>query len=176
MNHIPQANADFDELIDVVDQHDQVIKPMWRSEVVAQNIHYRRVAIAFLRHPEGKLCFFRRSINKKIEPGLITLPGGHVQSGESYESAFRREILEELGISVDEYTYRFLGKVWAHETWPGNNIKGMYEITVPSYTIEFNPDDFSGYFWAHPDEFVQSISLKEQTIPGMDYLVKKFYL
>lgn len=165
-----------DELIDIVDEHDQVIKTMWRSEAMAQNAHYRRVAIVFLRHQDGRLCFFKRSEHKKIEPGLLTLAGGYVQSGESYDAAFAREVLEETGLVTENLPHRFLGKVWPHETWPGYNIKGMYEITVSTLTVEFNQEDFSGYFWAHPEEFIHEIALKEKTIPGLDYLVNRFYL
>ena len=43
------------------------------------------------------------------------LPGGGVNRNESYEQAAIREVLEELGISVDNL--RYLGKANSHESY-----------------------------------------------------------
>lgn len=170
-----KPNIELDELIDLVDEHDQLVTTAWRSQVDAQKLKYRRVVFAFLRDSQGKVCLFRRAAHKS-DPGTISLPGGHVQSGESYDIAFKREVLEELRIDVDQYPHRFLGMVGPHETWPGNNHKGVYEITVPDLHIDFNPDDFSEFFWVHPHEFMENLASYENVGQSMAYVLQKFYL
>jgi 8-oxo-dGTP diphosphatase len=42
----------------------------------------------------------RRSLDEKVDPGIVCLPGGHVRIDESMEEALRRELREELDIEV----------------------------------------------------------------------------
>lgn len=52
---------------------------------------------------KGKLAVLKR----KRDPGygLLDLPGGFADSGESAEDAMRRECLEELGVEVESLQY-----------------------------------------------------------------------
>jgi len=45
-----------------------------------------------------KFLVERRSLDEKLDPGVVCLPGGHVRIGESREEALKRELYEELGI------------------------------------------------------------------------------
>ena len=62
-------------------------------------------AVAVIMECQGKILFGVR----KNEPGrgMLDLPGGFVDSGETVEEAARREIREELGISIPEMHYLF---------------------------------------------------------------------
>jgi 8-oxo-dGTP diphosphatase len=42
----------------------------------------------------------RRGPEEEIDLGIVCLPGGHVRKGEDREEALKREMLEELGITV----------------------------------------------------------------------------
>ena len=42
----------------------------------------------------------KRKKSEKIDPGIVNLPGGHVESGESRRAALVREMKEELNIQV----------------------------------------------------------------------------
>lgn len=55
-----------------------------------------------VRNAAGQIFLQRRSQNKRVQPGKWdTSVGGHVDPGESYEQAARRELYEELGIALD---------------------------------------------------------------------------
>ncbi|MCW4050224.1 MAG: NUDIX domain-containing protein [Candidatus Bathyarchaeota archaeon] len=61
----------------------------------------RTVALILLR--DGKLLVERRTMDKLTDPGVVVVPGGHVEEGESLVDACRRELREELGLTCDCY-------------------------------------------------------------------------
>ena len=88
-----------DEIFDVVDESDRVIGRATRAEVHRNpGLIHRAVHILVFR-PDGRLLLQRRSADKDIDPGLWdTSVGGHVDAGEDYLTAARRELSEELGL------------------------------------------------------------------------------
>ena len=46
----------------------------------------------------------KRRADDDADPGLVLLPGGHVEVGESLNGALKREMREELGIRVKKMT------------------------------------------------------------------------
>jgi 8-oxo-dGTP pyrophosphatase MutT (NUDIX family) len=46
-----------------------------------------------------------RKPTKRVVPGVVALPGGHVEPGERIEDALRREVREELGITPLDVRY-----------------------------------------------------------------------
>ena len=45
----------------------------------------------------------KRRDDDEADPGLVMLPGGHVERGESLEQGLKREMQEELGIRVGNF-------------------------------------------------------------------------
>jgi 8-oxo-dGTP pyrophosphatase MutT (NUDIX family) len=87
-----------EELVDIVDDDDNVITTVTRSEMRARRLQHRSVGIAVIAG-DGRLLIHRRSETKDIWPGWWDIAaGGVVASGESYEDAAQRELAEELGI------------------------------------------------------------------------------
>ncbi len=62
-------------------------------------------AVAVIMECRGKILFGVR----KHDPGrgMLDLPGGFVDAGETAEEAVRREVKEELGIDIPELRYLF---------------------------------------------------------------------
>jgi mutator protein MutT len=56
---------------------------------------------------DSRVLVERRRANDDSDPGVIVLPGGHVNKGESLEQALRREMREELGIQVEKMKFAF---------------------------------------------------------------------
>ncbi|MBN2333912.1 NUDIX domain-containing protein [Candidatus Bathyarchaeota archaeon] len=47
----------------------------------------------------------RRRLDRETYPGCVAIPGGHVEDGETYAEACRRELKEELGLECDEFMF-----------------------------------------------------------------------
>ena len=52
---------------------------------------------ALIRDGEGRVFVHRRGWDRRLLPGCWDIVGGHVEAGESLETALAREILEETG-------------------------------------------------------------------------------
>ncbi|MEX1105541.1 MAG: NUDIX domain-containing protein [Ilumatobacteraceae bacterium] len=87
-----------DELVDIVDDHDRVLRTVQRRVMRAERLMHRAVFIA-VGHPDGRLLVHRRSEAKDLWPGWWDLAvGGVVGAGETYDGAARRELAEEVGL------------------------------------------------------------------------------
>jgi mutator protein MutT len=61
--------------------------------------------VSFIIFKNGKILAEKRKQTKEIDPGKVTIPGGHVEKCESFEAALEREVKEELGIECDRFAY-----------------------------------------------------------------------
>jgi isopentenyl-diphosphate delta-isomerase type 1 len=109
---------DQNELFDIVDENDMVIGQRKRREVHGNpSLIHRSIGVAVFNN-KGALFLQQRSKTKDTDPLLWTIScSGHVSSGDTYEGAARRELVEELGIrNVKlEYVTKYLCRV-EHET------------------------------------------------------------
>ena len=163
-----------DEKLDLVDEEDQVIGVLSRSEVYARGLHNIRVVNLFVVNNEGNLWIPRRTAHKKLYPLHLDMSmGGHVMSGEKYDEAFSRETQEELRIDVAKTPYRFLRHLTPHEHGV-SAFMNVYEITQDA-APDYNPDDFMEYFWLRPEDVLARIVAGEKSKSDLPKLVKIFY-
>lgn len=95
VSSIPDAT---EELFDVVDQADRVLRQAPRSQVHA-NKWLHRASHIFVFNSRGELLIHRRSATKDECPLMFTSSAsGHLAAGEGYEVAAVRELEEELGL------------------------------------------------------------------------------
>ena len=87
-----------EELVDWIDDLDDVVESLPRSEIRARNLLHR-VSATLVFDSNGRLFIHQRTTTKDVYPGLFDLMvGGTVTSGESYAQNACREIAEELGV------------------------------------------------------------------------------
>lgn len=90
----------MDEYFYVVDENDNVIGKATRSECHKMRLIHRSVYVIVL-NDRNEIFLQRRSMSKDLYPGCYACSAtGHVDYGESYEDAARRELKEELGIEA----------------------------------------------------------------------------
>lgn len=162
-----------DEYLDLVNEQDEVIGKKPRSEVYAEGLSNFRVVNAFVVNSKGQLWIPRRAATKRIFPSCLDMSmGGHVESGETYEESFTREVVEELGIDTNTTSWKLLGHLTPKDGVAA--FMNVYEIHAEEVP-KFNPDDYTEYSWLTPEELLIKIEQGEKTKGDLPKLIKIFY-
>lgn len=164
-----------DEYLDLVNENDEVVGKELRSIIYKKGYSNFRVINLFLVNKRGELWIPRRTADKRLFPlSLDVSMGGHVESGESYEEALRRELKEELNMELDAYNLNLLGKLNPDDDNVSAFMK-VYEIKT-EVTPDYNKDDFIEYFWLRPEDVLNKISQGEKTKDDLPKLINIFYI
>ncbi len=146
-----------DELLDLVNDNDEPIGTIWRSEystLVDQKLGYIRAVEMVIQNDKGQLWIPKRTAHKRIAPnGLDYSMGGHVSAGETYLDSALREIKEELNLGLTGDDLVFVQK-FAPLDLPYFRILYIYKSNdAPQY----NPDDFVSAEWLTPQELITKL-------------------
>ena len=99
----------MEELIDVLDSNgNKTGERKTKSEIKKVGDFHRAISVCIIN--DGKeILMQKRSKNKKSYPNLWSIfVKGHVMAGESSTEACKREIFEELGVSINESELKYL--------------------------------------------------------------------
>lgn len=90
-----------EEIFDVVDERDRVVGQALRSKVHREGLRHRAVHV-FATNPAEEVFLQRRAFTKDMNPGLWSSScSGHLDTGETYEQAALRELVEEIGLLLE---------------------------------------------------------------------------
>lgn len=146
-----------DELLDLVNNKDEVISTIWRSEydrLETEDLGYIRAVELLIQNENGKLWIPKRTSTKKIAPnGLDYSAGGHVSSGETYEEAMLKEISEELNLDLEKEDLELLGTLGPDQY---RYFRKVYRYKS-NETPQFNPHDFVSASWLSVDDIIAAI-------------------
>lgn len=162
--HPLQLAQSGDEMFDVVDEHNQVVRQAARREVHANNWLHRAVHI-FVLNAKGEIFLQLRSHLKDKKPGKWdSSAAGHLDAGEDYLPCAVRELEEELGIRTAPEQLTLAGQVAAG---PGTGWE-FVELFVthhdgplrwPAAEIEtgqwFAPEELDDWTAARPEDFAE---------------------
>jgi NAD+ diphosphatase len=88
----------------------------------------------------GDQCLLGRS--PRFPPGMYSTLAGFVEPGESLEQTLRREVLEEVGVALDEVTYR------ASQPWPfPQSLMLGFRATARATELLLDRDEIEDAIW-----------------------------
>ncbi len=61
--------------------------------------------VSFILLKDDNVLLEKRSEYKRTDPGLINIPGGHMDEGETQRQTLCREVKEELNVIPTQYQY-----------------------------------------------------------------------
>ncbi len=108
-------------------------------------------ACAFIHHTfDGvkKVFLPKRAATKKFLPGVYELPGGHIEYGEDIIGGLKREIKEELGMTVNVGD-PFAAFTYTNETKGSHSIEVLYFVQFEGSVenVKLNTNDHSEAGW-----------------------------
>lgn len=138
-----------EDLFDVVDANDEVIRTEVRSVVHRERLMHRAVHV-FVFNRAGQLFLQRRSLTKDSAPGKwVSSCSGHVDSGEDYDTAAPRELQEEIGLANPEGLERVFKEAPCPQT--GHEFVWVYRC-VSDGPFTLDPEEVSDGKWIDLDE------------------------
>ena len=163
-----------EEILDLVDENDEVIGNMPRSEIYAKGLSNFRTIGALIKNKKGKIWIPRRQSHKKLYPGALGFSvGGHVTSGETYEQALIRESKEELNLDITKIPYKLIANINPIDD-DTSAYAAIYEIQSDK-TPDYNKDDFSEGYWLTPQEIIEQLEHGDISTNNIPIVLKKFY-
>ena len=76
-----------------------ILEPMYEKYISILSVG------AFIFDDTNRLLIVKKSPNEQIDAGLWTIPGGKIYPQEHILEGLKREVLEEVGLSIDSFEW-----------------------------------------------------------------------
>ena len=144
-----------EELFDVVDESDRVIRQAPRRLVHANGWLHRAVHVLVF-NKAGQLFLQKRSMTKDTSPGLWdSSSSGHLDAGEDYDQAASRELAEEIGLKPKDPPKRWIRIEACEET--GAEFVWVYRVVSEGPFI-LCPEEIERGEWIDCQELARRIA------------------
>jgi len=136
----------------VVDEDDNVIGSEYMRIAVEKGL-IRRASCVYVFNESGQILIQQRSAKVAKPLMLDQSAAGHVDDGETYEEAARRELKEELGLEGYEL------KIVATSFRDRDSYNGIYKVVVKDSTpINFDPEELAQVMWWSPEHVDEAMT------------------
>jgi len=127
-----------------------------------------------IQNAQGEILIGKR---KGSHSPYFSIPGGHLEMGETFEEGIKKEVLEETGLIIKNPVV--IGITNNLRTYKKT---GIHHISVNMFSNEFEgtpqitePEKCEGWFWVKPTELPQP-HFEASEIAVECFLKNKFYL
>lgn len=157
----------FMEKWDVLDEYGhRTGRTVMRGQGRLKPGEYHLVVHIWIISDNGKFLLQRRAENKKLMPGEWAATGGAAVAGENSQSAARRELFEELGITADDNNFIKLCRFKRR-----NSLLDVWVITFNSDSTELKlqKSEVAEVKWVSASELLNMIENGEFHNYGSEY-------
>ena len=117
----------------------------------------------------NKKILLSRRQNKGWGDGLLCIPGGHIEAGETPAEAAVRELREELGITVETQELTFLC-LEARRSGDRNYLSTIFTLKTDQEPINNEPHECSELVWVDPEH------LGDDIIENFKHVIQRSYV
>jgi isopentenyl-diphosphate delta-isomerase type 1 len=163
-----------EEIFDVVDDGDEVIGQLARSEVHRRALKHRAVHVLIF-NDKGEVFLQKRSLKKDCFPGTWdSSAAGHLEVGESYDACALREVREELGIKLSCLPEKLFKIDACPET--GHEFLWIYRCKHLG-PFQLHPEEIETGDWFSPEFLTQWIAERPADFaPSLPMIWQKLHL
>ena len=117
------------------------------------NVSSPRHGVVGVLIESDRYLVIRRSMKVRA-PGLLCFPGGHIEAGESFEEAIRREMMEELQLPI-----RVVRHLWSSTTRWGTRLEWLLVAREGTHEPIPNPDEVAEVYWMRESELLGGLDV-----------------
>jgi isopentenyl-diphosphate delta-isomerase type 1 len=153
------------ELLDVVDELGNPLNLVKARDLVHHDGDWHRTVHVWIINPHRELLLQKRSSEKDSFPNLWDIScAGHIASGQTSIAATIREVLEELGMAIQEADLTYLFTIKSHSmqlegAFIDNEINDVFlvEKDLSLSEIHFQKEEISEIKWILIDNLKEAL-------------------
>lgn len=154
----------------VVNEKDEVIGIMSKNEAHKNGILHR-IAVTYVENIKGEIL-----VQSRVDGYLDHSSAGHVNPGESYKEAAKRELYEELGIKDVELKYIGHSRTWK-ERYSDTVVSHVFDIfSCIAEPSELQADEVKSAYWSDPKVILDEMQKDKSKFCGGFVESLKVYL
>ena len=159
----------MEEMVDIVDENEKVLRQATRSEAHAQGLLHRVVHVV-VENSERKILCLKRGENVDTRPGYISNCAEHVKAGQDYESTAKRTTKEELGVETNP---KSLGTVIVYDN-KHNTLIGYFKAKHDG-SFKIDKSELERAEFRELSEIKYGIAKGEKYSPTFIKVIEKLY-
>ncbi len=155
------------EYLDLVDENNVLTgENRLRSEIHSTGLWHRTVHIYLFKIVENQISILvhLRSKEKDSNPNCWdTRFGGHIKSGESIEDGIKNELMEEVGLDLNQKSL-IQGEIFKRDHNPNREFTHSfyYEFNGDIATLKFNDGEVQEIKWMSSEDIIKSMTDKPE--------------
>lgn len=158
------------EYFDVVDENNNLTGEKEERNIIHEKGIWHREVAVWVIDEKGEMLLQKRAATKKQLPNKWALCEGHIDAGESMETAAIRELEEELGLKTTINDLEFISMEKKPMVLPNSQINNNFQyiyivktnMKIEEYKIQL--EELSEIKYISLDELVQIVENKDPEV------------